>query len=57
MQMSTVKVLNRKIDQDILGMLSGASTTLGGAQSMTLALATRAKTTCSSSVRRRCAPI
>jgi hypothetical protein len=42
MQSSTVKVMNRKIDQDILGMLSGASSTLGAAQSMTLALATRA---------------
>src|SRR6202043_2049724 len=41
-QSSTVKVLNRKIDQDILGMLSGASSPLGAAQSMTLALATRA---------------
>src|ERR1700743_663717 len=29
MQMSTVKVMNRKVDQDILGSLSGASTTLG----------------------------
>ena len=42
MQMSTVKVMNRKIDQDILGMLSGASSNLGSAQAMTLALATRA---------------
>jgi hypothetical protein len=42
MQMSTVKVMNRKIDQDILGMLSAASNTLGAAQTMTLALATRA---------------
>src|ERR1700730_1016391 len=42
MQSSTVKVLNRKIDQDILGVLSGASSNLGSAQAMTLALATRA---------------
>src|ERR1700732_2828356 len=32
MQSSTVKVLNRKIDQDILGMLSGAPNTLGAGQ-------------------------
>ena len=42
MQGSTVKVLNRKIDQDILGVISGASSNLGSAQAMTLALATRA---------------
>jgi hypothetical protein len=43
MQMSTVKVMNRKIDQDIIGMLSSATTTLsGGASVMSLALATRA---------------
>src|SRR5260370_5177999 len=42
MQSSTVKVLNRKIDQDILGVLSGASSNLGSPQAMTLALATRA---------------
>jgi hypothetical protein len=42
MQMSTVKVMNRKIDQDILGGLSTASSTLGAAQRMTLALAQRA---------------
>jgi hypothetical protein len=42
MQMSTVKVMNRKIDQDILGSLSGASNNLGAAQQMTLALAQRA---------------
>jgi hypothetical protein len=42
MQASTVKVMNRKIDQDILGSLSGASTTLGSAQTMTIAVATRA---------------
>src|SRR5262252_577998 len=42
MQSSTVKVLNRKIDQDILGVLSGASSNLGAPQAMTLALATRA---------------
>src|SRR5258707_11016736 len=42
MQSSTVKVLNRKIDQDIRGMLSGASSNLGAAQAMPLALATRA---------------
>jgi hypothetical protein len=42
MQMSTVKVMNRKVDQDILGALSGASTTLGSAQTMTLAVASRA---------------
>ena len=42
MQSSTVKVLNRKIDQDILGVLSGASSNLGSAQAMTLAVATRA---------------
>jgi hypothetical protein len=42
MQMSTVKVLNRKIDQDILGSLSTASTTLGTAQPMTLAVAVKA---------------
>src|SRR5262249_27164192 len=42
MQASTVKVLNRKIDQDILGTLSGASSNLGAPQIMTLALATRA---------------
>jgi hypothetical protein len=42
MQMSTVKVMNRKIDQDILGSLSTATSTLGAAQRMTLALAQRA---------------
>lgn len=42
MQMSTVKVMNRKIDQDILGSLSGASNTLGAAQKITLALVQRA---------------
>src|SRR6267142_615092 len=42
MQMSTVKVLNRKIDQDIIGSLNTASSNLGAAQPMTLALATRA---------------
>jgi capsid protein len=42
MQMSTVKVMNRKIDQDILGALAGASNNLGAAQKMTLALAQRA---------------
>ena len=42
MQASTVKVLNRKIDQDILGVLSGASSNLGSPQIMTLALASRA---------------
>lgn len=42
MQMSTVKVMNRKIDQDILGALAGATNNLGAAQKMTLALAQRA---------------
>src|SRR5258708_24972186 len=42
MQASTVKVLNRKIDHDILGVLSGASSNLGSPQAMTLALASRA---------------
>src|SRR4029077_13486553 len=42
MQMSTVKLMTRKIDQDIRAMLSGASNTPGSAQTMTLALATRA---------------
>lgn len=42
MQQSTVKVMNRKIDQDILGSLSGASNTLGSAQTMSVAVATRA---------------
>lgn len=42
MQMSTVKVMNRKIDQDIIGALSSASNTLGSAQTFTLALAQRA---------------
>src|SRR5437660_2308878 len=42
MQMSTVKVMNRKIDQDILGTLSTASFNLGAAQTITLALAQRA---------------
>jgi hypothetical protein len=43
MQESTVKVMNRKSDQDILGALAAASTTLsGGAAIMTLALVTRA---------------
>jgi len=35
-------VLNRKIDQDIIGSLNTASSDLGAAQPMTLALATRA---------------
>jgi hypothetical protein len=42
MQMSTVKVMHRKIDQDILGALSTATSNLGSAQRMTLALAQRA---------------
>lgn len=42
MQMSTVKVMNRKIDQDILGALSTASSTVGVAQPMNLAIATHA---------------
>lgn len=42
MQMSTVKVMNRKIDQDIISALSGATNTLGAAQTFTLALAMRA---------------
>src|SRR5258706_4617540 len=42
MQMSTVKVLNRKIDQDIIGSINVAATNLGASQPMTLALATRA---------------
>jgi hypothetical protein len=42
MQMSTVKVMNRKVDQDILAALSTATSNLGSAQRMTLALAQRA---------------
>lgn len=42
MQMSTVKVMNRKIDQDIISALSTATNNLGAAQSFTLALAQRA---------------
>jgi hypothetical protein len=42
MQMSTVKVLNRKIDQDIISSLSTASNNLGSAQQFTAALAMHA---------------
>src|SRR5579872_7156757 len=42
MQMSTVKVMNRKVDQDIIGSLNTASNTLGSAQTMTIELDTRA---------------
>jgi hypothetical protein len=42
MQMSTVKVMNRRIDQDILASLAGGTNNLGAAQTMTLALSVRA---------------
>jgi len=42
MQMSTVKVLNRKIDQDIISALATGTNNLGTAQTFTLALAMRA---------------
>jgi len=42
MQMSTVKVMNRKIDQDLISALSTGSNNLGSAQTFTLALAMRA---------------
>jgi hypothetical protein len=42
MQMSTVKVMNRKIDQDLISALSTASNNLGTAQTFTQALAMHA---------------
>ncbi len=42
MQMSTVKVMNRKIDQDIISALATATNNLGAAQNFTLALAMHA---------------
>src|SRR5579885_1300804 len=42
MQMSTVKVMNRKIDQDIISALATGSNNLGTAQTFTLSLAQRA---------------
>ncbi len=44
MQVSTMGVLNRKIDQDILSALSAATQTLGTAQTANLAMVMRAKT-------------
>jgi Phage capsid protein len=43
MQMSTVKVMNRQIDQDILAALNTATNNTGSAQTGSLALVTRAK--------------
>lgn len=43
MQGTTMGVLNRKIDQDIIGELSAATQTTGAAQTMSLALAMKAK--------------
>lgn len=44
MQVSSLGVLNRKIDQDILSALSSATQTLGTAQTASLAMVMRAKT-------------
>lgn len=43
MQGTTMSVLNRKIDQDIIGELSAATQTTGAAATMSLALAMKAK--------------
>ena len=43
MQGTTMAVLNRKIDQDIIGELSAATQTTGAAATMSLALAMKAK--------------
>src|ERR1700704_1775494 len=41
MQMSTIKVMNRKIDQDVIGALAGATFSLGAATIITLGLVGR----------------
>lgn len=41
MQKSTIKVLNRKVDQDIIGALAGASFSLGAAQIITIGMVGR----------------
>jgi len=43
MQMTTVKVMNRQIDQDIIGALNTGTNNLGAAQPASLALVVRAK--------------